>query len=90
MPGAPVVNSHERIATVCTTMNNLDQVRDNLDAARRFAPLKLAELDQLRAAPLASALTFYADCDGRCAEAAGTKARLGDLARYLTYHEHHG
>ena len=22
--------------------------------------------------------------------AAGTKARLGDLTRYLTYHEHHG
>ncbi|AGA29932.1 aldo/keto reductase [Singulisphaera acidiphila] len=80
----------ERIATVCTTMNNTDQLRDNLDAARRFETLKVTELEQLRAAALASAPTFCADCDGRCAEAAGTGARLGDLVRYLTYHEHHG
>ena len=80
----------ERIATVCTTMNNTDQVRDNLDAARRFEPLKVAELQQLREAALAAAPTFCADCDGRCAKAAGTDARLGDLVRYLTYHEHHG
>jgi uncharacterized protein len=80
----------ERIATVCTTMNNTDQIRHNVDAARRFEPLKVAELDQLRAARLAANPTFCADCDGRCALAAGTEARLGDLARYLTYHEHHG
>jgi hypothetical protein len=27
---------------------------------------------------------------GRCARAAGTNARLADLTRFLTYHEHHG
>lgn len=80
----------ERIATICTTMNNSDQLRENIDAARRFEPLKIAELEQLRAAALASAPTFCADCDGRCAVAGGTGARLGDLTRYLTYHEHHG
>ncbi len=31
-----------------------------------------------------------ANCDGSCGRAGGTKARLGDLARLLTYHEHHG
>jgi hypothetical protein len=31
-----------------------------------------------------------ADCDGRCSIAAGTKAELGNLTRFLTYHEHHG
>ena len=31
-----------------------------------------------------------ADCDGRCGRAAGTNARLGDLTRFLTYHEHFG
>jgi hypothetical protein len=31
-----------------------------------------------------------ADCDGRCSRAAGTKAELGELTRFLTYHEHHG
>ena len=31
-----------------------------------------------------------ADCDGRCSVAAGTKAELGNLTRFLTYHQHHG
>lgn len=80
----------ERIAASCVTMSNFDQVRDNTDAAARFTPLKLSELHQLRDAALAAGPTMCPDCDGRCARAAGTDARLGDLARYLTYHEHHG
>src|SRR3954453_15002029 len=56
----------------------------------RFEPLKPAELDQLRAAVLASGPTLCADCDGRCSVAAGTGAELGNLTRFLTYHEHHG
>ncbi len=80
----------ERMATICVTMNNTDQIRDNVEAARKFQPLKVAELDQLRAAALAANPTFCADCEGKCSVAAGTTARLGDLARYLTYHEHHG
>ena len=31
-----------------------------------------------------------ASCDGRCSKAAGTTAELGNLTRFLTYHEHHG
>jgi aryl-alcohol dehydrogenase-like predicted oxidoreductase len=80
----------ERIATTCVTMNNTDQLRDNVAAARQFVPFKTAELEQLRNAALAAGPTFCPDCDGRCAAAAGTTARLGDLTRYLTYHEHHG
>jgi aryl-alcohol dehydrogenase-like predicted oxidoreductase len=80
----------ERIATSCVTMNNTDQVRDNVEAALKFAPLKVAELERLRDAVLAAGPTFCPDCDGRCSAAGKTRARLGDLARYLTYHEHHG
>ena len=39
---------------------------------------------------LAANPTFCVKCDGRCAVAAGTKAELGNLTRFLTYHEHHG
>ena len=39
---------------------------------------------------LASGPTMCPNCDGRCAVAAGTKAKLGDLARFYTYHEDHG
>jgi aryl-alcohol dehydrogenase-like predicted oxidoreductase len=82
--------SDERIASACVTMVNTDQVNQNTDAARRFAPMKDAEIHELRAALLDAGPMMCAACDGRCARAAGTKARLGDLTRCLTYHEHHG
>ena len=31
-----------------------------------------------------------ANCDGSCSRAAGTDAELGNLTRFLTYHEQHG
>ncbi|MFO0909700.1 MAG: aldo/keto reductase [Isosphaeraceae bacterium] len=80
----------ERITSVCTSMRNTDQIRENTDAARRFEPLKLSEIHELRDAVLASGPTLCADCDGRCSLAAGTQAELGNLTRFLTYHEHLG
>jgi aryl-alcohol dehydrogenase-like predicted oxidoreductase len=80
----------ERISSSCVSMRNTDQIRENTDAARRFEPLKQAELKQLRDAVLAFRPTHCANCDGRCAVAAGTDAKLGDLTRLLSYHDHHG
>jgi predicted aldo/keto reductase-like oxidoreductase len=80
----------ERISSSCVSMRNTDQIRENADAARRFEPLKEADIRQLRDACLAHGPTMCADCDGRCSRAAGTAAPLGDLTRFLTYHEHHG
>src|SRR5262249_34463963 len=64
--------------------------RENADAARRFEPLKEADVLGLRDAVIASGPSLCADCDGRCAAAAGTRAELGDITRFLTYHQHHG
>ena len=80
----------ERLSAVCTTMRNTDHIRENTDAARRFEPLKEADIRQLRDATLAHGSMLCADCDGRCSVAAGTQAELGNLTRFLTYHEHHG
>jgi predicted aldo/keto reductase-like oxidoreductase len=82
--------SDERIATCCVSMRNLDQIRENTQAAATFAPLKQAEIEQLKGACLAAGPTFCAACDGRCARVAGTSAALGDLTRFLTYHEQYG
>ena len=83
--------SDERFATACVSMQNTDHVNENTAAARAFRePLKAAEIDALREAFLASRPTLCPDCDGRCAVAAGTKAPLGDITRYLTYYERHG
>jgi len=80
----------ERISCVCTSMRNTDQIRDNIDAARRFEPVKAADIQQLRDVLIAAGPMMCADCEGRCSIAAGTKAELGNLARFLTYHQHHG
>ena len=80
----------ERFSASCVTLSTVDQVLENADAARRFEPLKQAEIDELRDAVLASNPTMCPGCDGRCSMAGGTKARLGDLARFYTYHEGHG
>jgi aryl-alcohol dehydrogenase-like predicted oxidoreductase len=80
----------ERISSACVSMNNTEHLRLNSDAARRFTPVKEADLRLLRDAALASGPMLCADCDGRCSAAAGTTAELGNLTRFLTYHEHHG
>ncbi len=80
----------ERFSSSCVTMRTTDQTNENVDAARRFEPLKTAELEELRDALLAGGPTMCPNCDGRCSIAAGTAAKLGDLARFYTYHEEHG
>jgi predicted aldo/keto reductase-like oxidoreductase len=80
----------ERISTICVSMRNFDQIKENVDAARRYEPVKAADIRQLRDAVLAHNPTLCADCDGRCMVAAGTAAELGVLTRYLTYHQHLG
>jgi predicted aldo/keto reductase-like oxidoreductase len=82
--------SDERITSACVAMLNTDQVNQNTDAARRFEPMKQSEINELHAALLDAGPIMCAACDGRCQRAAGTDARLGDLTRFLTYHEHHG
>jgi predicted aldo/keto reductase-like oxidoreductase len=82
--------SDERVSSCCVSMRNLDQIRENSLAAANFQPMDRAEILELRDAVLASGPTFCADCDGRCARAAGTDAALGDLTRLLTYHDHYG
>jgi uncharacterized protein len=80
----------ERISGSCVSIKTTDQLREDSDAARRYSPLTTAEIHQLRDAALAFGPMLCADCDGRCSVAAGTQAELGNLTRFLTYHEHHG
>ena len=82
--------SDERVSCSCVSMRSTEQIRQNTDAARRFEPLKPAQIEQLRDAVLAAGPMLCADCDGRCSVAAGTQAELGNLTRFLTYHEFHG
>ena len=80
----------ERFSSCCVSMRNTDQVRENAEAARVYKPLTKAELNQMRDAFVAAGPTLCAGCDGPCSLAAGTTAELGNLTRFLTYHDHHG
>ncbi len=80
----------ERFSSCCVSMRNTDQVRENAEAARVYKPLTNAELNQMRDAVVAAGQTLCTGCDGRCSLAAGTTAELGNLTRFLTYHDHHG
>ena len=82
--------SDERITSACVAMSNTDEVTQNTEAARRFEPMKQSEINELHTALLDASPIMCAACDGQCQRAAGTDARLGDLTRFLTYHEHHG
>ena len=80
----------ERFSSCCVSMRNTDQVRENAEAARVYKPLTKAELEQMRDACIAAGPTMCAGCNGQCSLAAGTTAELGNLTRFLTYHDHHG
>jgi uncharacterized protein len=80
----------ERFSSCCVSMRNTDQVRENTEAARVFKPLTKVEINQLRDACIAAGPTLCAGCDSWCSKAGGTLAELGNLTRFLTYHEHHG
>jgi predicted aldo/keto reductase-like oxidoreductase len=82
--------SDERFSSVCVSMRNTDQVRENSAAARAFRPMTAAQVRRLGEACIAAGPTMCASCDGRCGRAAGTSAELGNLTRFLTYHDHHG
>jgi uncharacterized protein len=82
--------SDDRFASVCVSMRNTDQIRENAAAAQSFKPMKRAAIDRLRDACIAAGPTLCASCDGRCSRAAGTTAELCNLTRFLTYHDHHG
>jgi predicted aldo/keto reductase-like oxidoreductase len=80
----------ERFTCSCVSMHNTDQLREDIHAARTFKPLTTAEIEGLRDAVLAAGPSFCANCDGSCSRAGGTEAKLGELSRLITYHDHYG
>jgi aryl-alcohol dehydrogenase-like predicted oxidoreductase len=83
--------SDPRIASICSSMDNLDQIKENTDAARLFkGPLETAAIEALRTAALANHPSMCPNCDGRCERACGQALALNDIARYVTYYERDG
>ena len=71
-------------------MRNTDQIRENTEAARDFKPMTTAEIDQLARRLHRRRPDPVRRLRRAVQPAAGTSAELGNLTRFLTYHEHHG
>jgi len=85
------VLSDERITSICSAMRSYRQIDQNTAAARRFkAPLSSAEIERIRSVALAAGVTYCPHCGAECRQAAGTKAELDEVLRYLSYYEQDG
>jgi len=84
------ISSDERFSTVCVLMRNTVPVRENAVVARALKPMTKAEISRLHTAFIVASPALCAGCDRRCSRAAGMMAGLGNLTRFLTYHDHHG
>ena len=79
----------QRFASVCVSMRNTDQIRENAAAAR--IPTAHQGPDRPPARRVYRRWTDDVRLVRRSLRrAAGTSAELGNLTRFLTYHEHHG
>lgn len=79
-----------RFASICSHMANVKQIKENAATAVNFKPFSEADLAAVDHMLDAVAKGYCVGCDGRCKEAAGTKAELSDIARYLCYYEQDG
>ena len=82
--------SDERFASICSAMPNLPILEENAAAARSFKPLDPEQHGAVIRLYERYASTYCNGCDGRCQEAGGTEAALGDITRFLSYYERDG
>ena len=68
---------------------NTDHIRENTDAARRFEPLKEADIRQLRDATLAHDPMLWPTATA-VSQLPRARGPSWQPTRFLTYHEHHG
>ncbi len=77
----------ERIASVCSEMDSVQRVRENVAAAKTEQNLTAEESHQLNRL---AALTSSYSCEGckhLCEQAAGGGVRIAEQLRYLMYHD---
>jgi aryl-alcohol dehydrogenase-like predicted oxidoreductase len=84
--------SDGRFASICSSMENVEQIKENSEAARKYKnPLSPENLKKLGDIASACSPTLCPNCDGRCARAAGNEnLALDDISRYVTYYEQDG
>lgn len=83
--------SDERIASVCSMIDNVQMMKENTEAARQYkAPMKAENVELLHRMALENQAGMCPNCDGRCKKACGHDLALNDIARYVSYYEQDG
>jgi hypothetical protein len=80
----------ERIDSLCSEMASVEQVRENVAAAKSAVALSAGEMHQLQQL---AARTAHLHCDGCraiCEPLAGGRVAVADTLRFLMYHESYG
>ena len=80
----------ERFSSISSAMDNINKLRENAAAARNFQPLTSDELVSVDMMLRGLDRMYCAACDGSCQRAAGTRADLNTIARYVSYVEECG
>ncbi len=85
------VLSDPRIASVCSAMENFNQLEQNTAVARLAdKPLTTAELEHLRSAIGAAGMAYCPGCDGCRRGIAASHPHVHEITRYLSYFEQDG
>lgn len=80
----------ERFSSVCSHMDTFKKLRENTTACKNFKPLTDKELTAVNSMLRGAERTYCLACDGSCRRAAGTRAHLNTIARYVNYAEEDG
>ncbi|HVP10137.1 MAG TPA: aldo/keto reductase [Phycisphaerae bacterium] len=80
----------ERIASICNDIPSIEILKENVAAAKKFKPLDKKQMAAVIGVLERTGKRFCNACDGSCRRAAGTKAALNDIVRYLSYYEMDG
>jgi predicted aldo/keto reductase-like oxidoreductase len=80
----------ERITAAISDMSNLDQVRENIAAALDRTKLTRAETDELTRYAAATRHLACDGCDHLCTAALERPVPIGDVLRFLMYHDVYG
>jgi aryl-alcohol dehydrogenase-like predicted oxidoreductase len=83
--------SDPRIASICNSIENVDQMQSNTAAARSYKePLKFAHMELLRETLLAGRRTMCTGCPACEAASKQTDFAFHDISRFVTYYEQDG
>jgi len=77
----------ERIDTVVSHMTSVQQVAENVAAAKSIVPLTAAELSQLQQMAAHTAQYACEGCEHLCEPMINADVKVADILRYLMYHE---